>query len=1129
MKLRAFLCVLLLTWALATFGTAQVITSTILGEVTDPTGAAVPGAEVVITNIDTGIAVRGATNASGAFSFPNLLAGNYEIGVSREGFQTAMAKEIVLLSSTTLRRNVQLKIGQTSEAITITGEAPLLQTASPTISGTLTERQISDLPLGVQSITGLLNLGPGAQTAWGANAPQTGGATHWGGTNFTINGLTVNDFGNGNGGAALGLALVNLPSVNSLQEFKTDSVNMSAEYRAVGSVSMVTKQGGNRFHGSAFEYNQNTILSANTFQLNRSGQERTRLNRNQFGGNLGGPIIQNKAFFFFDYSGMRQRTVSAPLLNVPNADMRNGDFSALCSQFANGVCAAGKGVQLYNPFTGDAFPQNRIPASMITPQAKALLAYYPLPNYLPPVSGYVSGLPNNQGNFLDIIPVAKNLNTYTFRGDYRISDSDSIYGVVNRIVGEPWFEPQGTPRNYGNYGNAGHRVAGVSVSHVHIFSGSLINDARVGWFDSASARKGQNPDIDPRSFFPQLTPSSNRGLPGIGLGGYLKIGDANNGGFSPQYTIQFTDNLTYVRGRHTFKFGIDETGYKSYVRQGFAPLGSFTFNGGWTSGKGWPGVTASQGNSFADFLLGVPSATATGLVPPDQVGYSRDWEFYGQDTWQVSTRLTFYYGMRYTYQSPWRLRGRLVTFYDPATNQLALPQDSDKPTLPAYASPALFAAYPFTTTKALGLPLDYIAGDKNNYAPRLGLAYRFLNSTVIRAGYGIYFNFHPLFIGSRTDNNNPPWGGTSLSYSTKLPGKPATPFLPDLTFADPFPSSHQASGVAANPTIYSFQQNFEMAAAQQWNVTLEHQITPSWLGRASYVGSKTDHLPLYLSDLNLPEKQTPNVPLQQQRPLKPWAAVNSTRSAGMQKMHQLQLEAIRRMASGFSLQAEYSWTRSLDNVELTGQTNWHFPWMDYGNSSYIRRHQLVVNYIYELPFGRGKKWLAHAGGIVDSVFGGWQASGITTYATGTPFSVAFQVPTTYTGWLGGRADVVPGVPVYVKGKGHDITTGVPYLNRDAFAPPQPWTYGNSQRNAYWTPGRYNWDVSLMKAFQMPFHETARLQLRGDFLNITNHMNLGGPGATIPSTQYGGQPIPTAGLITGGSGSRVIQVGLRLQF
>ncbi|HWQ55623.1 MAG TPA: carboxypeptidase-like regulatory domain-containing protein, partial [Bryobacteraceae bacterium] len=772
--LRGTVCVFLLALAVATLGFTQVITSTILGEVTDPSGAAVPGAEVVAKNADTGIAVRVTTSAAGTFSFPNLLAGNYEISVSGTGFQTAVAKNIILLSSTTLRQNVRLTMGQTSEAITVTGEAPLLQTASPTISGSLSERQIADLPIGIQSITGLMNLGPGAQTSWGANAPQTGGATHWGGTNFTVNGLTVNDFGNGNGGAALGLSLVNLPSVNSLQEFKTDSVNMSAEYRAVGSVSMVTKQGGNQFHGMAYAYNQNTALAANTFTLNRIGSKREKLNRNQFGANVGGPIVPNRAFFFFDYSGMRQRTVSQPQLNVPTQAMRNGDFSAL---YANKV-------QLFDPWSGNPFPNNQIPSSMFTPQAKALLAFYPLPNYLPGAANYVSGLPNNQGNYLGIVPVAKSLNTITFRGDYMISNSDSIYGVINRIVGDPWFEAQGTPANYGNYGNAGHKVTGASLSHVHVFSPSLINDFRVGWFDQSGARKGQNTDFDPRSIIPQLTPSPNRGLPGIGMSGYLGISDKNNSDFNPQYTIQFTENLTYTRGSHTFKFGFDETGYKNYVRQGIAPLGSFTFNGGWTAGKGWPTVTPSQGNAFADFLLGTASATGTGLVPPDQVAYSRDWEFYGQDTWQATSRLTLYYGLRYTYQSPWKLRDRTVTYFDPATHQLALPQDSATPTLPALASQALFSAYPFTTTQALGLPLDYIAGDKNNFAPRVGFAYRFLNATVIRGGYGIYYNFHPLFIGSRNDNNNPPWGGTSLGYSTKLPGKPTTPFLPDLTFAN---------------------------------------------------------------------------------------------------------------------------------------------------------------------------------------------------------------------------------------------------------------------------------------------------------------------------------------------------------
>lgn len=1104
---------------------AQVISSTILGAVTDPAGAAVPGAEMIVTNTDTGIAVKGVTNATGAYSFPNLLAGNYEIRAAKTGFQTAVRK-VVLLSSTTVRENIRFSMAQASEVVTVTAEAPLLQTALPTVSGTLTERQISDLPLSMQSVTELMNLGPGAQTAWGASNPQTGGATHWGSTNFSINGLTINDFGNGNGGSTLGIGMMSLPSINSLQEFKTDSVNMSAEYRAVGSVSMVTKQGSNRFRGTAFAYNQNDLLSANTFVLNRRGDRKSRLNRNQFGVNMGGPIIRNKAFFFADYSGMRQRTLSTPQLNVPSPAMREGDFSALCREFdGSGRCLAGRGTQLYNPFTGSPFAQNRIPAGMITPQAKALLSFYPLPNFNPASAG----LPNSSGNFIGVVPVAKNNNTFTFRGDYRIGDHDNIYGVVNRVVGDPWFEPRGTPANYGNYGNAGHKVTSIAMTHVHLFSGSVINDLRVAWLDQANIRKGQNTDFDPRSIIAQLTPSPNRGLPSIGMTGYLGIRDSNNSAYNPQYTIQITDNLTYVRGRHTFKFGIDETGYKSYVRQGIASLGSFTFTGTWTGGKGWPGTPVSQGNAFADFLLGVANSTGTSLVPYDQVGYGRDLEFYGQDTWQVTTRLTFYYGVRYAYQRPWRLRDRTVTFYDPATNQLALPQNSDKPVLPPLASPELFAAYPFTTTKALGLPLDYITGDKNNAAPRLGLAYRLLDTTVLRAGYGIYYNFHPFFIGSRTDNNNPPWGGTGLVYSSKLPGRPAAPFLPDLTFADPFPAAARGSIVAANPTVYSLQQDLQMASAQQWNLTLEHQFRPRWLARASYVGSKTDHLPFYLSDLNVPAEQIPHTPVQAQRPYKPWGTIYSTRSGGVQKMHQLQLEVIKRMARGFSLQGEYSWTRSLDNVDHTGQTNWHNPSLDYGNTSYVRRHQLVANFVYELPFGRGKRWLTGARGVTGGVLGGWQVSGITTFATSVPFSVVFQVPTNYIGWRGGRADTVPGEPVYLHGSGHDITGGIPWINPKAFAPPQPWTYGNSSRNGYFGPGMYNWNTSLFKSFAVPAREGMRLQLRADFLNILNHFNLGNPVATMADTRDGGLSISNSGKVIGGSGNRVVQLGLRLLY
>ncbi|MGH9664503.1 MAG: hypothetical protein ACRD9L_08790, partial [Bryobacteraceae bacterium] len=444
-----------------------------------------------------------------------------------------------------------------------------------------------------------------------------------------------------------------------------------------------------------------------------------------------------------------------------------------------------------------------------------------------------------------------------------------------------------------------------------------------------------------------------------------------------------------------------------------------------------------------------------------------DWEFYAQDTWQVTPKLTVYYGLRYMYETPWNWQDGYSTYWDPGTNRLALPQNSDTPTMPSIgANPALFQAYNFTTTKALGIPTNYMIGDKNNWGPRVGFAYRpFSNSsTVFRAGYGVYYNFNPAFAGSRDDVLSPPWVGglggfTGANYTSQIPGKPATTFLPDITFSDPFPAKLQTvSGASPNPSLYSMQRDFKNAVVQQWNGTLEHQFSANWAARISYAGSQTHHLQWFFGDLNVPAKQIPNVPIQAQRPYQPWSTIYATRSGGVQNMNQLQLEATKRFSNGFTFQAEYAWTRSLDNVDYSyGPMNPNYPGLDYGNSSGIRRHSLVFNYVYELPFGRGKKYLSGIGRAADAVVGGWQVSGITSYMTGAPFSVGFQVPSSYSSswWvpLGAtnRAGLVAGSSLYAKGSGHDIVSGVPWFKTAAFAAPQPWNWGNSSRNLLFAP------------------------------------------------------------------------------
>lgn len=1135
---RRALCAALSLILCAGLASAQVISGSIVGTVSDPSGAAIPEAEINVRNTGTEAEITVKADSSGTYVVSNLQPGTYELLVSGGGFENLRVTGIGLLASQTVRQDVTLKIGAVGQSVQVQATPNLIHTDSSSIGGSLNSRQVSNLPLSMQSIDSLEGLVPGAQTQV-KEQPLTGGARYWGGSYFTLNGVSEYDAGVGRG-ATSALGLENQPPPSSLQEFKVESVNANAEFRAIGTVMLVTKAGSNRFHGEAYEYLQNTALNANTLLLNAAGQPRSILRWNQFGANLGGPVWRDRVFFFANYSGFRRQQDRTAQFTFPSMAMRQGDFSALCSHYANSVCADPSGTQLYNPFTGSPFPNNRIPSNLIAPQAQALLKYLPTPT-----DAASAALPYAKPNYVGNVPLSYDRNSLDTRIDYRISNSDTIWGVVSRNTSPKTNTYLGYPAAYGNGANFADNTVNYSLSETHIFNAGMINELRLGYFDMNSIRSGQNSDFNPRTLFPQLTESPNRGLPTMNIAGYT--GMFSDYGYlaanSHVPTQNLTDSLTYVRGRHTIKAGIDISRYRVYGASPNAPLGTFGFSGAWTGNSGWPGQPRSQGNAFADFLLGTADSSVTGQPGIEVVMTARNSEFYVQDTWQASPKLTLYYGVRYMYQTPWNFRDNTRSTLDLENNKLVLPQDSATPGFPGYgASLPLFQAYPFETTQSLGWSKNYAEPDKNNWAPRFGFAYRLhsgaASATVIRGGYGVFYNINPAAIGPRSEASNPPWttqfaaGAASQSYVSQLPGKPGTPYLPDLTFQNPFPASSSQSNVSPNPTIYMTQRDFKNAVTQQWNLTLEHQFATNWMVRASYVGSQAHHVLWYNSDINVPAQQVPNTPIQAQRPWQPWSSILSTRSGAKQNFEQLQLEITKQFTSGFLMQAQYQWTRSLDNAPVSGgPQNWLYPDLDYGNSDFIRRQLLVVNYIYELPFGHGKRWAANTNNLINGVIGGWQISGITTYGAGLPFSVNFSVPGNYIGWWGGRADLVPGQPLYAgqNKDSHDAIGGVQWFNPAAFSAPKPWTWGNSARNLLFGPGYSNWDLSLSKEFSIPRLAEHSLQLRADFFDVANHFNLGNPSSTVAATQYGGAPIASTGKIYGGSGNRVVQLALRYQF
>ncbi|HEV2495067.1 MAG TPA: TonB-dependent receptor [Terriglobia bacterium] len=1126
----------------------QQIRGSIVGNVTDASGAAVPGAHITVRNEGTGIESETATGAAGTYTVPDLLAGTYRVSVSKEGFKTDDFTDIRLLTGQTVRQDAALAVGAIAQTVEVKAVPQLVQTDSPTVGGTLGTHDISNLPTATTSPDRLLDLVPGMSTALpnGNGNPVLGGAPYIGSSNFTVNGVSNMNPGTGGGGnityigSSEMIALVNLPSIDTMQEFKVDASVNSAEYRGQVSVAMVTKQGSNQFHGEAYEFNENKALSANYFDLNAVGINENPFNRNQFGANVGGPIRRDKLFFFISYDGIRETHPSPDNMLIPSMAMRQGDFSASCDAYTNGVCSEtnpnNPNVQLYDPLTGKPFLNNQIPASMITPQAKTLTAFLP-----PPTIASSPGLPNQaQPNWYGATPLRFGTNNEQIRLDYQAGTKDSIVAFFNGSKGYPWFYGYAGPANYGNWSDHGYNDLNFAGTETHTFTPGIVNEFRLGWVFGMRDKIGQNLGFQPWQLFPGMPAAATGGLPNISVSGYS---GTNTGGLLSDVgnsrekinNVDVVDNLTMVRGRHTFKVGAEESGFKDAGGLfGGPPLGNLSFSGAWTGGQGWPGIAGtSPGNGFADFLLGFPSSTGYGFNPyPDET--SRYWEWYAQDTWKVAPRLTLDFGVRYSYQRPWTYEAHNISFFDFADGKLVLPENSSTPTLPPGGNAARFAAYPFETTQQIGAPLNFFHSDKNNWAPRFGFAFRPFsdNKTVIRGGWGVYYSFWAAYYGPRNLASNPPWG-ESASFYTALPGSPTTPYLPDLTFANAFPSN-LAGGVAGNPSVAAVDPNSQLPRTQQWNLTAERQVGESWSLRASYIGSQTHHLnsPDGI-DANWPAAQQPNVELQQQRPLQPWSTITYYTPAGTADFNQLQLEVQKRVAQGLSMRAEYDWTRGLDNLGWYSRQNPLDLRAEYSNTYFQFRHRFLTYYVYALPVGRGRKWLGHSNAVVDGVLGGWQVSGITTYHSGDVLSPILENPGTLIGWLASYPDRVAGVPLYAgRQSGHNTGPGggVQWFNPNAFSVPQPYTYGNASPRSIFGPGFGNWDLSVMKSFRLPHGESKRLEFKADFFNLPNHYNLGDPNTGIPDTRDNGPADPTAGRIYYGIGTpRLIQLGLRLLF
>ena len=1035
---------------------AQATRGVIVGRVSDPATALIQQAKVTLSNENTGITAAATTGAQGDYAFTNVEPGVYKVTVAATGFKTAVVRNVNVFVDQTVRVDVQLDLGDVATEVDVQATFPVVQSETSSIGSVVDGKQINALPLnGRTSILGLMILAPGVQKA--TINPMVAGGAWFGAANMTVDGAANIDVGNER---ILPLA----PSLESIAEFKVIANGGSAEFGRGGSqVVVVSKAGTNEFHGSLFTFNRNKALSSK--HVFATHLPKPPFNRNEFGGSLGGPFVRSKLFFFGNYEGLARRVSTTTVHSMPTVALKAGDFSGLPA--------------IRDPLTQEPFPNNRIPNDRISGVARELLNFTSDPNG--PGTG-AAGLGNN---FTTNVPTKESYDRATVRIDSQLAPNDRITGRFYLADNGPFVSAVGTGTDkFGNWGGFGTATKNVMGSYTRVLSPSLLNDVRFGFMHVNYYRQPQNFDYDPSQIIPGLiSPVQGLGgLPTINITGFRGFFDQPGSG-DRQRSYEIIDTLSWVRSAHTVKAGFDFQRASSFNFQNPPPIrGTFNFDGRYS------------GHPFADFLLGVSSGTSRVSKNVEAEPANSRYAWFVQDDWNALPNLTLNVGLRYEYEGLFKnSRGDMANFY-PDLGKVVVLQGA--------ADPRLMAVLPIVEGSTVGLDAsNFIKKDRNNFAPRFGFAYRPFGTTrfVVRGSYGIYYNVIGVYGGNFQLALNPPF----LVAETF---EPAAGTTPSLTFDRPFPG---VGNIPASPSLNAISNNRRNPYHQQWNFTVEREITANTAVRLSYVGNKGTHLER-LFNLNDP----PPAPgaVQPRRPYQPFGAITYYESGRDSNTHQGQLGVLRRFSSGFAFQLEYQFTRALgEQIHVLPPMDNRNTRLDRGNLDGIRKHFTALNYIYDLPFGRGKRFGSSVSGLAGKLLEGWQIAGISSFGSGEPFSVTFT--STTLGWPSSRADIV-GDP-----KVSDPSI-VQWFNPAAFAVPAPFTYGNSARNLLFGPGFFNWDAAIFKNTMLT--DKVRLEFRVESFNVLNHPNFGLPASNIS--------VPaTVGRISSATDPRDIQFGLRLAF
>ena len=1027
------------------------------------TDAAVPGADIKLMSVATGEMRTTTSGDAGEYAISSIPPGLYQLEVQRTGFK-GHSERMELLVNENRRVDVTLTVSgpEVLYSVDSTFEAPLKKdTAS---LGTVIEnRQITGLPLDGRNFYELSLIVPGAVPPAQGSAGSTRGdfafsvnGAREDANNFLLDGVyhvdpKLNTFGV-------------RPSVDAIREFEmlTSTYDASFGRNPGAQVNVILNSGSNEFHGSLFEFHRNAALDARNFFAPAS-EPKPKYIRNQFGGSLGGPIKSNRTFFFADYEGTRSREGITRITNVPTAEERAGNFSN--SLF---------GVPT-NPFTGQPFDNGVIPDFFINPVGRAIAALYPLPNRNVPFQNFVSSPILQDDN-----------NSFDVRVDHNLNDSGSTltfrYSFGERDLFEPFTGAAfSLVPGFGDQVNRRSQNAMAAVSLV--LTPNLVNESRVAFSRVAASVNQEASVLNSDVGLPTISPRErDLGLSFITLTGFSPLGDEGN---NPQNSVtnvyQFLNNASYVRGNHLIKFGADlrfsqQNAFRDVESRGrlqFSPFGQIT------------------GNALGDLLLGFPFLTSVARVDNPQQIRTESYNFFINDSFRVTPRFTLIAGLRYEYNSPPVDADDRANVYDVATQSLA-------------------------QVGMNSVPRSGFDADKNNFAPRLGFAWTVGEDqrTVIRGGYGIYYDQSPLAPAEALYFNSP-FFDNNIFFS--LPGLP-------LTLNDPFPAFFP---FPLPDSALAIQRDLRTGYMQHWNFNIERQLGSKTVVEVAYVGSKGTKL-LTARDINQPQPSAlpPGLPFVP-RPDPRFDDINLLESRANSNYNALQARFQQRLFSGITSLVSYTWSKSIDDASnfFSSAGDPNFPQNSYnvaaerGRSNFDVRHRLSASYSYSLPFGKGRHYLADNGWL-STVLTGWETHGIITLQSGRPFTVALlsEIDNSGTGRsiLGFGANDRPnlvGDPELSSG------STLQWFNTAAFAFPAPGTFGNAGRNILDGPGFQNVNASLVKNTALT--ERVNLQFRAEAFNLFNHPNF-----NLPDNFLGS---PTFGRITSARDPRHIQFGLKLLF